>query len=398
VDDFTENDPWEPYYGSEFQYEGSSMMPYIPQKGYVISCFTALCRISTILGTIMLEIYGSSPVAEESQQTTGPMNLYKPIRNRIEVQSMKNSAFVRICSEIQIWWQELPDVLRLNVKRLPRLSPPIHIVSLNLLYQTTLILLHRPFILSSTEFENPAVSRSYLICITATAAIHDLLGLITTTFGYSHITYLNCYSTYIGATIAVLHFQRQEDNGSLPESDIPGEKLDLKFFLDIMQKTAVRMPTLSRSVEIVKTHMQVILERRAKRYLDSLFPTQDQNVSSISSELPETLPNMSSHSFIVQKEQFGGGVGNTSYVSNMMQPPTQGNFQMYSSFNLEGLPAFPGQNFNVGTEYPLDHEITDPETRAALMVLNMDPHLTLHHENSDWAYTGSGFYMGDEMQ
>ena len=309
---------------------------------------------------------------------------------------MKTSAFLRICSEIQVWWQELPNDLRLDVKNLPRLSPPLHIVSLNLLYQTTLILIHRPFILSSTEFRNPAVLRSYLICIKATAAIHDLLELLTTTFGYSHITYLNCYSTYIGATITVLHFQRQEENNNVPESDISGEKLDLKFFLGIMQKTAMRMPALSRSVEIVKRHMQVILDRRAKTYLESLFRVQDQNSSSIANERPETLPNTSSHSFPVQQEKFGHGTGNSSYTSSMKQCPTQSNLQMYSGFNLEGLPAFPGQSFSVGTDYPLDHEITDPETRAALMALNMDPHVTLHHENADWAYPG--FYFGDETQ
>ena len=395
MDDFTENDPWEPYYGSDSQDGGNAKVPYPPQKGHVISCFTALCRLSIILSTIMQEIYGSTPVAEESLQSTGPASSHKPLHNRTKAQSMKNSAFVRICFEIQVWWQELPDVLRLNVKSLPRLSPPLHIVSLNLLYQTTLILLHRPFILSSTEFGNPAVLRSYLICITATAAIHDLLELLTTTFGYSHITYLNCYSTYIGATIAVLHFQRQQENSNLPDSDIPGEKLDLKFFLEIMQRTALRMPALSRSVEIVKRHMQVILDRRAKRYLDSLFPVQDTNASS-SYKSPELVQDRSGHSFNVQQEQFARSTGSSSQTSTVMQDPAQGNFQMSSGFNLEGLPAFPGQNFNVGTDYPLDHEITDPETRAALMALNMDPHLTLHHENADWSY--AGFYMGNEMQ
>jgi hypothetical protein len=62
---------------------------------------------------------------------------------------------------------------------------------------------------------------------------------------------------------------------------------------------------------------------------------------------------------------------------------------MYSGFNLEGLPAFPGQNFNVGADCTLDQAITDPEMRTTL--LGLDPHVTLHHENSDWAY--DGFYM-----
>lgn len=98
----------------------------------------------------MLEIYGSS-----SQQDT-----HISVSPR-EKQNSKNISFIKISSAIQKWWIELPDVIRLIVKTLPDLSPPLHIVSLNLLYHTTLILLHRPFILSTTAFDNHAVARSY---------------------------------------------------------------------------------------------------------------------------------------------------------------------------------------------------------------------------------------------
>jgi hypothetical protein len=327
-----------------------------------------------ILSTIMLEIYGSSqePRPDGDQQSS---------------KSTKNSAFIRISSSIQEWWTDLPEHLRLNIKNLPDASPPLHIVSLNLLYHTTSVLLHRPFIIGATEFETPAISRSYQICIAACASIHDLLELLTNTFGYVHTTYLNCYSTYIAATIAVLHFQLQEESVSVPTSEVPSEKLGLKFFLGVLQKSATTMPGLARSIEIVKRHMQTIFDRRAKRYLESLFP--DPSDGFVRNGIPEPTqpPSSLQQSNQYQPFQTGAGASNGSQIAGNYQQP-------YSGFNLEGLPAFPGQNFNVGADYPLEQEIMDPGFTAGF--LGLDSHITLHHENSDWAY--SGFLLGDDIR
>jgi hypothetical protein len=366
VDDFTENDPWQPYYGSE------DLQPrtlYPPQNGYMISCFTGL---SMILSTIMLEIYGSSqdPRNDGEQPSS---------------QGTKSFAFIRISSSIQNWWIDIPEHLRLNINDLPGLSPPLHIVSLNLLYHTTSILLHRPFIIGATEFQSPAISRSYQICMTSCVSIYDLLELLTNTFGYGHTTYLNCYSTYIAATIAVIHFQLQEESVVVPPSDIPSEKLGLKFFLAFLQKSATTMPGLTRSVEIIKRHMQNIFDRRAKRYLESLFPEPDSHTIERISE-----PNLSSS--LQPRNQY------TSFRPNIIDPRgTQeaSNYQQpYPGFNLEDLPAFPGQNFNVGADYPLEQAITDPGFTAEF--LGLDSHITLHYENSDWTYNAYPFL--DEMQ
>ncbi|KAH6689399.1 putative Zn(II)2Cys6 transcription factor [Leptodontidium sp. MPI-SDFR-AT-0119] len=371
MDDFTEHDLWEPFYGSGQDQAGTLRPAYPPQKGYMISCFTGLCKLSMILSTIMLEIYGTS--------TDTPTDAGSP--------NPKSSAFIKISSSIHKWWIELPSPVRIDVQALPAISPPLHIVSLNLLYHTTLILLHRPYIIGATNFSNPAVLRSYQICITATATIHDLLVLLTSTFGYGHTTYLNCYNTYVAATIAVQHFQLQEEGETavLPDTGILSDKLDLKFFLGVLQKSAIAMPGLHRSIEIVKRHMQAILHRQSKKYLDSLFPVsnpssnitkaaQQQQQKPSSSSAGSSIPTHESNS--TQYHQFPLG----------MQPQTESNanYHAYPSFSLEGLPAFPGQDFNMGMDYNLDQEIIDPEMRTTF--LGLDPHLTLRHENSDWTY------------
>jgi hypothetical protein len=382
VDDSTEHDLWEPFYGSAAPDPARLAKEYSPTTGHVISCFTALCKLSIILSSIMLDIYGSSPPVNDtcSDIATAPMSTAQGgSRNS---NSIRNGIFLKISSDLQIWLDSLPKHLRLDIKKLPKLSPPPHIVSLNLLYHTTLILLHRPFILGPANFNNPAVSRSHRICTIATAAIHDLLDLLTKTFGHSHITYLNSYSAYIAATIAVLHFGRGEESDGSSALNIPEGKVGLKFFLGILQKTATSMPALSRSVEIVKRHMQAILEKQSKQYLDSLFSDTDRN----------NYPASDYGSIQCGNNPFSQA---SIHLSNFSGPPQAGGLNSidgidpaYSNFNLEGLPAFPGQYLNMGMDCNFDPEVTDPDTRAALLGLNLDPHLTLHHGYEDWDYTG----------
>ncbi|KAH6662500.1 putative Zn(II)2Cys6 transcription factor [Halenospora varia] len=368
MDDFTENDPWEPYYGLD---EGrTNRVPYPPAKGHMISCFTGLCKLSVILSSIMLDIYGSSTGFGPEQYQNDTIAGFH---------SAKNTAFVRISSSIQKWRDELPEFLRLDVANLPMLSPPLHMVSLNLLYHATLILLHRPFVIGATEIGSPAISRSYQICVVAAAAIRDLLELLTSTFGHGHVSYLNCYSTYIAATIAVLHFQFREENTMPPDIGVSGEKLDLKFFLGILQKTAVVMPALNRSVEIIKRHMQAILERRSRQYLDSLFKAASDN----NPDARRTFAMDTSSATQFPTHQNQSVIQSDTITSPwMVQSLPDNGYNEYPGFNAEGLPAFPGQNFNIGTDWSLDQEVVDPELRAAL--LGLDSHLTLRHESSDW--------------
>lgn len=189
-----------------------------------------------------------------------------------------------------------------------------------------------------------------------------------------------------------MHFQHQEEGNALPELQVSSEKLGLKFFLGVLQRTATAMPALNRSVEIVRRHMQAILDRRAKRYLESLFPTDSQ--ISVSST-PPTVEPATSEMQSQPPSQYGEfDLGPTPSGTGSIIVPSENGYPMYSSFNLEELPAFPGQNFNVGANGMLDQEITDPALRATL--LGLDPHVTLHHDNVDWA--SEGYYLGDQAR
>jgi len=181
-----------------------------------------------------------------------------------------DTPFMRIARDLRDWWLELPAYLRIAPDRMPSLAPPTHIVSLNVLYQTTIILLHRPFILGARDLSQPAAQKSYAACKTATKAVYSLLKLQVNTFGFSHLTYMNTYAAYIAATIAVFRFEREYRPGE--DTKTVTQNLGLNFLLDVLQGCAVGMPALERSVAIIKKRMKTVLDRLATNNLQNLFP------------------------------------------------------------------------------------------------------------------------------
>lgn len=455
VDDFSETDLWEPYYGSLPRNDHNTRMPYTPVEGRVISCFTAHCKLSIILSSVMLNIYGTAS-AEVDQRS-----------NR----SSSKASFNKIRSDLKNWWFNLAPNLKLESERLGTHSQPPHIVSLNLLYHTTLILLHRPYIISGADFSSPAVQLSYQVCLEATGNIYDLLTLLVSTFGYQHVSFLNSYSAYIASTIAVLHYEREQEastaeqiqnlqgqNRSSPirqgtsqspsgytsngsQDHMTGERLGLRFFLEVMQRTARTMPAMRKSVEIVKHHMHSILERQTKRHLASLFHQASNLDGSDVSHINFTNGNGNINSnngnehfgpWIASQAQNGAGGAqaslsptqtghsqhngnaNTSNTSNgtdhysrPIPPPLlfksedpgaddgviySGTFYPYAD---EGLPAFPSQDvgmgIGMGSDFTrIDSESSDPVARQIFRGLNLDPHLRLNHgdENGGWESPG----------
>lgn len=273
---------------------------------------------------------------------------------------------------------------------------------MNLLYHTTLILLHRPYILGVKDFEAPLVKRSLDICTTATKAIHDLLDLLSNTFGFSHITYLNTYSCYIAATIAMLQF---EHDSNYDRVDITREGYGLRFLLEVLQKTTARMPALDRSVDILKRKLKNVLDQRSGKQMATAL---DEN-QILAYNMP--VGNVPQH--VNAAYQNGTIFAPPEGQPLMSQALAQGlspNAQMLMySLGLNGqpftnvgytddlLPAFPGQQFPVGSEHGLGPEMIDAETRRELMRTSLNPHLSLDHHHGDWVYTDYFTSQGGAM-
>lgn len=359
LDDYTETEPWQPFYGSE-QLDNSDN-PYPPTPGHVVSCFTALCKLCKILSRLMLELY--SPGSHAKTEA---------------VHDSKMVAFVTINEELQAWRSGLPPFLKIDPQNIPALSPPHHITSLNLMYNTTLILLHRPRVAGRRDLNAPAVQRSWKICKTAMRAIHDLLQMYVETFGFSHITYMNSYCTYTAATTAVYQLEIDDEQQKTIGPMRNSIWTELKFLLDVLQRTAVSMTGLNRSIDIIRSRLKKILDRQAASQLQSLFPPHLSSQRMHSSQVNPLFDSPGPLLF------FDSGPTSTTSSSSQLNLPNQPPEREYSleetNMWASWLPAFPGQDVSLGTESLFDCEAgLSPDTRCALMGSNLDPHLSLDY-------------------
>jgi hypothetical protein len=104
VDDSAEIEIWKPH-GVEFP----PGVAYPPTQAHSTSCFMRMCRLAEILNHILVYFYDPS-----TQQT------------RAKTAALLKSQH----TALRLWWNELPDFLRIPVTTLPEYSPPIHIVTL----------------------------------------------------------------------------------------------------------------------------------------------------------------------------------------------------------------------------------------------------------------------------
>ena len=362
MDDYSDKDLWVPYYGETPV--NAVAADYVPRPGYVVSCFTQLCKLCIILNDLMLGIYSSNA---------------QPTRTHEDSEAgTSESSFIKISRDLRDFRVSMPDHLRIDPNRMPHVASPPHIMSLNLLYYTTLILLHRPLIQSRVgDLGQPAAQKSYDTCISATAAIHDLLALQGKTFGLNHVSYLNAYCAYIAATIAVLRFEREYRPGE--DYQTSTQALGLNFLLEVLQRTANAMSSLERSVAIIRKRLKAVLDRQATNQLNSLFPT--------SAPMQSNVGKGQTYMEHTQSAQFSpmslAAISTPMYTrveqqQGFNQPP---HLPIHSqSFMEDYLPAFPGHQYPIGSEHSFG---SNDDARASLMHFNLDPYPRFNVEEID---------------
>ncbi|KAK9779907.1 putative Fungal-specific transcription factor domain-containing protein [Seiridium cardinale] len=170
LDDFAEHDLWVP---DDTGLAGSDKAPasgFPPMKFHVVSCFVNSCKLAVIISDIILHLYSSH------HEDDGDITL-RAIRERLDD-----------------WRALTPEHLKLEPDNLPSRCPPPHIVSQNLLYYATIILLHRPF--NSLPIHHAA-------CRQAADSAERLLILFEGTFGFTKLSYLSAYCIYTSASVMV---------------------------------------------------------------------------------------------------------------------------------------------------------------------------------------------------
>lgn len=246
-------------------------------------------------------------------------------------------------------------------------------------------------------------ARSYQMCIQATGAIHDLIMLQANTFGLSHISYLNAYSVYIAATIAVLRFEREYQPGE--DHVLAVQRNGLNFLLDVLQKTSNTMPALERSNAIIRKRLKAVLDRQRAlirpNYSNGSTPPKFNIPTPTSHQMdlaqPTAFQALSNptlaHGNYSGAETPNAFVAPVSWSSNIRGSVYAEPTQMVDDF----LPAFPGQQFPVGSEHSFGSNEVDPHSRTALLGYNLDPHPRLNSGDINWnfmdTYEGNSVHM-----
>lgn len=394
LDDFTDTDPWVPYYGEAPDVQARALPAYPATPGYIMSCFKHLSTLCIIINDLMQNIYSAEAAAQRSD-----------VGRPVEAKMGGEEPFTKITRALHDWWVSLPAHLKVNTDQPPKLAPPNHIMSLNLLYHTIVILLHRPVVLASEIQAQPA-ARSYSACLFATAAIHDLLVLQAKTFGLGQTSYLNAYCAYMGATIAVLRFERELKPNE--DHNITASRIGLSQLLEVLTRSASSMPGLERSNAIIRKRMKGVVDAYLRVHA-TLSPNTISHQAAAIGPLPEHMALAEATAF---QQISNPGIG---HVFDPMQaaqqqpvelsPPAsvQSSVMPFSTtmpHDLEGqlplpafvddfLPAFPGQQFPVGSEYYMNPNAFGSQERASLMGLNLDPHPRLDPSAINWALLDS---------
>ncbi|KUJ07656.1 uncharacterized protein LY89DRAFT_631273 [Mollisia scopiformis] len=211
MDQFGETEYWSPYYGQTGNLSEIPGGSYPPMKSHSVSCFENSCRLAVILNHIILQLY--------SRRTP----------TQVDLRSIRE--------ELDAWRSQSPHHLVYDPDNLPEISPPPHILTQNLLFYTTIILLHRPFYSSAVH---------HLACRNAAGSIEKLLLLLEKTFSFNRITYLMAYCIYTGASVLI--------------QDVKAGDLDadakMKTFHRALKGGVLTCPVVQRSIDIINNSLK----------------------------------------------------------------------------------------------------------------------------------------------
>ncbi|EMT68806.1 hypothetical protein FOC4_g10004894 [Fusarium odoratissimum] len=182
------------------------------------------------------------------------------------------------------WRSSLPPELLVDYQS--QICPPTHFVAQQMLYHTTIILLHRPFL-------NNLVC--WKACQEASECVEQLLQLLDSTFGFQRFTYIMAYCTYTAATVVV-----QDMKNGRPDT---AERF--KMFMRALDAITVSCPGIQRSIDILTKGLGTVVE-------------QDQEMSPA---VPEQAPQIPAFPYTDFGYIFAEGVDETSHDTTASSNP-----------------------------------------------------------------------------
>lgn len=236
-----------------------------------------------------------------------------------------------------------------------------------MLFYTTIILLHRPF------YSTPEHRR---ICRQAAFDIETLLRLSVKSFGVDHITYLQAYCIYTGASVLV----RDVKAGN----ELARVKLD--NLLTALRGGLTTCPILRRSIDIVERGLANREGRGSSR-------PHDTNTTSLPRHMAATQPTSSVRDPNLQWRTTGvpdWSIDSASApaIQHTMDPqavwPTNQDSNLWLTGTSDlGLPAFPFMAADLETAGNAPH--TRP-TMDTFNILDCFPEARMDQAQGDWMY------------
>jgi len=206
----------------------------------------------------------------------------------------------------------------------------------------------------------------------------------------------------MAATIAVLRFERE----LTPNEDynVTSRRVGLEYLLDVIARSARTMPGLERSDAIMRKRMKGVVDTHLSTHhalspnsiaqqSASIAPSSDQIVLAQTTAFQQISNPGIGH--VYQPTEFAvhqPASSDTTMISAISTPrysitesQTLSGQMPLPAFVDEFLPAFPGQQFPVGSDYTFGNTDFDPQARMALMGYNLDPHPRVDPGDIDWS-------------
>ncbi|KAL4949479.1 fungal-specific transcription factor domain-containing protein [Aspergillus filifer] len=226
---------------------------------------------------------------------------------------INTSAIYALEKRLYSFHEQLPAALRVeDATHLQTCIPP-HILCLNILYHTILILIFRPFFTwrwHSRLKEHPLSLRAQAVCTAQTAAVDEIFRAYGRLFHFQYQSYLVSYCVYTAATIDV-QLMKHEDK---TVSDMAADRLVVT--LQMLETEVKQTPGIRRSIEIIRSHLGPQWSAESESRLRTEAAANDNNTWS---GAETSVPEFGSGSL----PQSLAGIINTvsSPVQNQLQTP-----------------------------------------------------------------------------
>ncbi|KAE9984611.1 hypothetical protein BLS_001986 [Venturia inaequalis] len=196
LDDYEELEQWTPLEQLNNAVSADYPRPAHPGgPSYSVMTFTAMCKVSVVLGRILNDIYSETAYNHGTSLTQAQTQLFA--QNQKVLDDSLESCAMQFPLEIRFepWVTGEP----LSLQRTP--TPTV--LSLHCLYHISMILLHRPYLTRGHLYDEHLAEASLQKCTSAAIRLAQIARVYCHAFTVRRTPYFIAYSAYVAITILI---------------------------------------------------------------------------------------------------------------------------------------------------------------------------------------------------